>query len=420
MIAPRVLLLTGTLPSASSVGGLILRDLTRLYPRGRLSCFALLNSGAECVNADPDWLPRQLVMLPRSFDADWHRGPPGRILTHARFRLSRHWYERSLVRQTLEFGRRLDVQLIWAVLDRPVVYRLAPAVADLLNVPLVSTVWDPPDSVCVNANLDRFSAAMAVRDFDRALSRATRCTVMTEAMAREYATRHRIQTVIMRHVTAAADCLEPARRPNSHGPFTIGFCGSLYAVREFRALLAALDAAGWQIAGRSVRLRVMTGALSGAIGPRAAVEWLGWRPQRETIRTLGESDVNYLPYWFDPRRRNAVRLCFPSKLTTYLAAGRPILFHGPAESAPAEFMRRHPVGVCCHSPTGADLIGGLTRFATNTDAYQCATTAIADVRDREFSAAKLGERFAALLGIPESSLTSAPAAGAAAELVAVP
>jgi hypothetical protein len=420
MAPPRVLLLTGTLPSEGGVGGLILRDLVRLYPRGRMSCLALLSGTAARVRADPDWLPRQAIVLPRSFNADWRRGLVGRALTHARFQLSRRVHEPKLIRQAGAFGRTHRVELLWAVLDQPVLYRVAPAVADLLNLPLIATVWDPPDSVCINANLDRASAAMAVYDFQRALGRASRCAVMTEAMQQDYERRHGLQTIIMRHAVRAEECVTPARRPNSHTPLTIGFCGSLYAAREFRALLAALDEAQWQVASRSVRLRVMTAALSGAIGPRASIEWLGWRPEDETIRILAESDVNYLPYWFDERRRNAVRLCFPSKLTTYLAAGRPVLYHGPAEAGAAEFMRRHPIGVCCHSASGADLIAAMTYIVEKKDAYRRAAIAIEAVREHEFSAAKLPARFAALLGIPEASLTSTSAARTRSEPAGVP
>ncbi|HOO18287.1 MAG TPA: hypothetical protein PLU99_14425 [Phycisphaerae bacterium] len=400
MTPPRVLLLTGTLPSESDVGGLILRDLVRLYPPSRLCCCGLLNSVAARPSVDPGWLPTLALRAPRGLLARRRGGLAERAVTHARFRIARRLHRPNLVRRVVAFAREHQVELVWAVLNQPVTYGVAPAVADCLNVPLVVTVWDPPDSVCLNANLDRFSTALAVRDFERALGRASRCGVISEAMQREYEARYECHTVVMRHAVRADECTRPARCPNSQGPFTIGFCGSLYAVREFRALLAALDAAGWQIAGRPVRLRMVSAAVSGRIGPNAWVEWLGWRPQREVIRILSESDVNYLPYWFDMQRRNAVRLCFPSKLTTYLAAGRPVLFHGPDDAAPAELMRRHPIGVCCHSLAGAGLVAALSQ-SVSLDLYARAAEAIERLVASEFNAANLPGRLAQLLGASE-------------------
>ena len=55
------------------------------------------------------------------------------------------------------------------------------------------------------------------------------------------------------------------------------------------------------------------------------------------------------PYWFDPDFEEEARLCFPSKIASYLASGRTLFFHGPAHSAPARFLNSQDAGVVCDS-----------------------------------------------------------------------
>jgi glycosyltransferase involved in cell wall biosynthesis len=103
------------------------------------------------------------------------------------------------------------------------------------------------------------------------------------------------------------------------------------------------------------------------------VEFLGWHSQEETIQLLSEADVLYCPYWFDSAFEEESRLSFPSKLTTYLAAGRPVLFHGPAYASPAVFLKERGAGECCFSLDTDSIIASLTKLA-NDEAFYKETT----------------------------------------------
>jgi hypothetical protein len=100
------------------------------------------------------------------------------------------------------------------------------------------------------------------------------------------------------------------------------------------------------------------------------VEYLGWHSQEETIKLLSEVDVLYCPYWFDPAFYDESRLSFPSKLTTYLAAGRPVFFHGPEYASPAEFLKARNAAECCFSLDSAAIIASLTKLAVDETYYQ--------------------------------------------------
>jgi len=71
--------------------------------------------------------------------------------------------------------------------------------------------------------------------------------------------------------------------------------------------------------------------------------------QQEAIKVLSEVDMLYLPYWFSSEFREEATLSFPSKLVTYLAAGRPIVFHGPDYASPAKYLERNNAALFCNS-----------------------------------------------------------------------
>jgi hypothetical protein len=169
----------------------------------------------------------------------------------------------------------------------------------------------------------------------------------------------------MRHAVHREQCLTSIPR-ESDGTFRIGFAGSIYARLEWDALMAALDSVQWRIGGKDVEVWVFGQRLTLQTTERCCVRFFGWRSTDELLAKLSQVDIAYLPYWFDPSRRESVRYCFPTKLGTYLASGLPVLFHGPADSSVATFFQTYPAGLVCDSCEAARLLGCLNRLAEDT------------------------------------------------------
>ncbi len=140
-------------------------------------------------------------------------------------------------------------------------------------------------------------------------------------------------------------------REHAHGgEVCIGTAGQSYASREWAALLAALDSADWRIAGQQVKVRLIGRDVLFYASAKSFIEYLGWRPQDEAIGLLAETDVLYCPYLFD-------------NSSTYLAAQRPVLVHGPKYSETARLIAKHNAGECCESLDSRDIIRDLTSLA---------------------------------------------------------
>jgi len=403
MTVPRVLLLTGTPPGYSGVGGIFLKELCMSYPKDSICCCTLPRTRSNA--NDLDWLPIEYFVRPRErgFELLGHFGQVSVLFVQQYMMLTRN---PALVRHITRFGRQYDTEIVWSILNSPALIHLAHKVAATLSVPLVVTVWDPPERFAVDLRMDAFSKRLLLREFAKTLRAADRCAVASEEMHEEYKKRYGIESVVLIHGVHPKLHRPATKQLAKSDQFIIGVAGSLYAQPEFKALISALSSVGWRLVGRDVIVRVL-----GSVIPihtssldKVHIEYFGWRTLEETIDILSKVHITYLPYWFDKRYSMAVRLCFPNKLSTYLAAGKPVLFHGPEDSSPAHFFGKYPVGLCCHSLEKGPIIESLKRFITDAELYTLAAKAGQEALDKELNLNVFRQRFAALIGIKDDEL----------------
>lgn len=190
------------------------------------------------------------------------------------------------------------------------------------------------------------------------------------AMAKEYGKLYGAKTTPFLPSLPPELAVLPADAPSPGPYFSIGMAGQMYAQNEWNALIQALTNVDWQIAGRRVRIKLLGRWFGLGSNGKMFVEVLGWHSQEETIKVLSEVDILYCPYWFDPIFYEEARLSFPSKLTTYLATGRPVLFHGPEYASPAVFLSKRSAGEFCYSLETDAIIASLTKLAEDEGFYK--------------------------------------------------
>ncbi|MBN1877025.1 MAG: hypothetical protein JXA33_22575 [Anaerolineae bacterium] len=404
MSVPHLLLLTRTPPGYSGVGGVFLHDLCLAYPRDSIICFGILPSGYQGVSFDLNWLPFDSALLP---NVQKMRGL-GRFGVRASQFISRRWIysynTQEIVARIVEFARRYDVDMIWAVLNDPIMIRITKKVVSELNVRFVTTIWDPPERQLMDQGYDRFLRRKLLYEFAELLKAAEKCGVASRPMGEYYQKIYGIEPVVL--IQAFREGIaKPVLRENTNSDqLVIGFAGSLYASQEWNSLLNALNQVDWQVDGRRVRIRVLGTSLSVNTKSSANIEYLGWREQDEVVKILSEVDVTYLPYWFSPAYDLSVRLCFPNKLTTYLAAGKPIFYHGPGHASVAQFMSRFPIGISCYSLDAQEIIAALSQLVENLPFYTNAIDSSREALEDELGRDTFLSHFAHLVGVSEEDL----------------
>ena len=371
---PRTLLLTASVPGSSGVGPLFLRELCASMPSDEL-CIAGLASAFDAGDvAQFSAHPQAHLHVAETLGG--RRGPRlwSVAARHTRFLMQRWSLDRRLTSEIIRFGEQCSVEQVWTVLNSPLTYRLSRAIAERMSLPLLSTVWDPPEGVGLHGGLDRLSRKLAYQDFRKAIQASTRVSVISERMAAEYARLGASRTVVLRHGISSTSQRDVVSS-EADAELRIGFCGSLYAESEWRAFLGGLEELNWQVDGKPIRLIVAGGRVP-FLSARCPcnVEFLGWRNMDEVIDVMASCHFCYLPYWFNSAYRDSVRLCFPTKLTTYLTAGRPVFYHGPADAAVVDFFERFDIAKCCHTldhTTVARVVADFARASNRSSFMLC-------------------------------------------------
>lgn len=408
--APRMLIVSAVAPVPEGVGGVYLRDLCLLYPADRLAFAILPGIGHGPWPAPLDEAPRTtLDLVPeRGFDR-WGR----RVQRSTRAVFDRYVDLRHLPRlvdRVATFAQQVRPDLLWVPLAGPTMINVAAALRRRVGTPMLTTVWDAPDYFLPHYwGIDGAALERAMHRFGDAVHASERCAVASPEMGAAYEECYGTPCVPMIHGLPESQWVSPSGIRGPNEPFVVGYAGSLYARREWDALMAALGTVGWRIGGRDAIVRVLAAGLDVRASGPARIEFLGWRSTTDAVAILSGCDVCYVPYWFDEACRAGVELSFPNKVSLYLASGRPILFHGPKQSTPARFLARRPVGIACHSLASDAIVAALTTAATDASFHAAAAAAIPHALREELGLHVFRKRFAEFVGVDESVLAPLPA-----------
>jgi glycosyltransferase involved in cell wall biosynthesis len=403
----KILLLTDIPPCTNFTAGIVLDQLCSFLPKGSLACYTVAEKGLDpLIPSEYSSVAFARSQKPRE---NW-RGFPGRAGSLASLAMdiyTRRMVITKLVKDIVKFGQEFGAGTLWCVLQGQTMIRLALPVSCGMGVSLRTNVWDPPGWWLRHRGVDRITRKRVLLDFERVLRASATCGAASLDMAAEYQNRFGTNTVAFLPSLSANLSQTPASRMHDCGDYVIGMAGQIYATAEWKALIAALDSVNWSILGRAVKITLMGRSLSLYVNGKSRVEFLGWRSQEETIQILSEADVLYCPYWFDPLFETEARLSFPSKLTAYLAAGRPVLFHGPRYASPARFLEEYRAGVCCHSLAPHDIIQKLSLLASDEQLYAQVTQNGRTAFEKNLTLSNLRHSFAKFLQVDASLLTLA-------------
>jgi hypothetical protein len=273
------------------------------------------------------------------------------ILCDISYRLLERRLDGYLARVTRYIERKRPEAMLF-VLNSHELILLAARLAPSTPIPLIAMVWDVPERFFLRPfrHLSQRHTRIVMRAFDEVM-RAAKYVIGVSRGMEEYLREHGATQTL--HVPPASappideSELEEIQRTRSSSTISIVFAGTMHSVREWNAFLRAVDA--WNGRGHAPGITV---DCLGYARPRNAerrryVRDFGQLPPRDAFRVVARSHIAYLPFPMEPALSLDVRTSFPSKLATYVAAGIPVLYHGPAESTVGQFLEDYYVGKTC-------------------------------------------------------------------------
>jgi glycosyltransferase involved in cell wall biosynthesis len=369
----KVLLISDVPPCDDFTAGIVLSAMVRCLPRGSICCFAVVNPLAS-FRMSPEFsgIPVEFHRKPIE---NWAWLPQSSLVNKLSSLVSfageasaRNRRVKSLIVKAVEFGRKQQVDRVWAVLQGQTTIRMALAVAEGLNVPLHCQVWDPFSWWAKANGLDDRTARKTQKLFDETIRRCAAVATASYPMAKNYRDLFSVKAIPVISSYSRAMARSPAATPRVGEPVVIGMAGQFYAADEWSRLVAALEAVNWTVGGCRVSIVTM-GRTRPPSMPADNVTFLGWKSQAEAIELLANFDFLYCPYPFDPSMRDVAGQSFPSKLVLYLAAGRPVIFHGPVYSAAADYIADRGCGILATDLSAEGILQQIARLVGDNQLY---------------------------------------------------
>ncbi|WP_299448235.1 glycosyltransferase [uncultured Phascolarctobacterium sp.] len=260
---------------------------------------------------------------------------------------------------------KIKFDLIWSVIQGQTMICLVPNVARNLGLDYVAEVWDPPEWWLDENRFDSYSYRKVMEAFRRLLKNAKCCLAASHNMAKEYKEKY---SAVCIPVIPSLEANSPSIKKSNNNEFHIGYSGQIYSKKEFSSFIDALDSIGWNYNGKRIILNVFTDYIDPDIlKQHPNIKSSGWIPQEELLNRLSCMDLCYCPYRFDKYFEVIARLSFPSKLTSYLKSGVPVLVHAPEYSSISSFIQDGVTGYVCNSTNVDTMVEKLKIIISDSD-----------------------------------------------------
>jgi glycosyltransferase involved in cell wall biosynthesis len=312
-------LLTDYPPDAAGGGAVILRSLLGPEDRARLVWMSPVPP-ADAAAAGPN------AVALRAGSAGRGRRSVG---------LDSTVYAGPLAREALAVAEARGARALWVVM-----YYAGVAIAARLarsgHLPLHLTVHDDP-AFGVALRSRRYLALVPwiERDFARALRAASSVDVIGRGMAERYRRRYGVESTIV-HRALDEPIASSGDYDAARNGLRVGVLGSTYGYEQLPLLARAVELAAARLSVAPRLLIVGQGhgeELRAEFAGRVEVDFTGHVSEAEGVALLRDCFALYLNYPFG--RRDAVlrQASFPTKLSSYVQAARPLLIHAPGDSS---------------------------------------------------------------------------------------
>lgn len=280
-------------------------------------------------------------------------------------------YAKALAGEAIEKAKGAGAKAFWVVLHGSAV-AIGARLVRRGESPVHATVHDDP-AFAEALRSRRYLGLIPwiERDFARALTGAASVDVIGEAMAARYRRRYGVESKVVQRALDAP--VEPA------GPYDaarlglrVGVLGDTYSYEPLPRLAEAVESAAKTLGvpGRLLIVGRPHGErLREAFAGRVEVEVAGHVAEEDAIPLLRDCFALYLNYPFG--RRDAVlrQTSFPTKLSTYVRAARPLLIHAPADSSTAPLLDRVGYAIPWQSPDSGPGAAALVSAWSLPDAF---------------------------------------------------
>jgi hypothetical protein len=249
----------------------------------------------------------------------------------------------KLAEEISDLAQRTNARGIWTVMHGATI-AIAAQLARNGRFPMHVTVHDDPIyATAIRSRRLAVFAPLIARDFGFVLRHARSIDVVCTPMGERYDRKYGVKSSVLRRGLATPPSPSPTYDLSRDG-LTVGLLGNTYSYQQLPLLASAIESAASELGvpGRIVVCGAGFGSrLKQDMQGRIEVEVTGHIPEQDCIAKLQRCALLYLNYPFGRINRVLGETSFPTKLSTYIYASRPILLHAPEGTSLTDIPRRN-------------------------------------------------------------------------------
>lgn len=249
------------------------------------------------------------------------------------------------------------IDVVWVFMNSWYTIKIGAELAQCLEIPMITHVWDSPEYLASKMYLLPKAKKDLLSAFGTALRKSQKVITVSDSMSAIYKEKYGVESATM----VFCPPISSWRTPKDHKDLEdksvvkIIFAGSLYAYDQWNRFLDAVQQENKRNVNRKIEVTCV-GNTSRWAKKRKWVSYLPLQPIDKAASLVNEADIAYLPYWMSKKHAYFVKTAFPGKMSFYVASGTPVLFHGPTDSTPTDFLKKNKVGLACNTMEKADII----------------------------------------------------------------
>jgi len=233
------------------------------------------------------------------------------------------------------------------------------------NIPIVAMIEDTVEREIDGSYL---SYLIKKRLYYKYISKMSKIGVAGETMQNYIQSSFKIESIIIRPWSERMNVLKMSKKVVD-GKINLFFGGNIYAKKEFKLFLKALDLFLKNNKKYDFNFFIASRKKIDYQPENYKITELGWIKESALREYMDISHFSYLPYIFDSKYEHSMMYAFPSKAGFYITNNLPIFFHGPVHSSFNTFLKSHKVGVSCSSLEINDVVTSISTLIA--DGKEC-------------------------------------------------
>ncbi len=260
-----------------------------------------------------------------------------------------------IIKKTIKFIDDNNIDIVWCPVQGETLLRVLSAVQkERSYLRVVPQVWDPIKWVFHDLSYTKEKTSELVKIFDNVLKKSDAILTASDAMSEAYEKKYKVKC---RPAYLAFD-IDEEYNIEKTSDFVILMAGQPYASLGIDALLDAMDSINWKYKNKKIIFRVFGNPMYCPFKDDPRVDFRGFVSQDILIEEQKKADLLYCSYFFDkhPVFKEVSQLSYPSKVTSYIPSGVPIIIHSFDDTSIYKHVEKYNAGYLLNSVDKKDII----------------------------------------------------------------